>query len=840
MTTLATRRQRPVKGLPVTLILAQQDLLPGTLLPGEQAPSNERTGPSMTSLRAHVSQAPTDSADDGLIETLLSVASHLPGGLLGLLVAVVLLGTFATKGKKPSPSGHPDDALFKATTDAAKGTWKVTRALIRFACGKELRGAPRSTATMWRPGKPLPRLIEAKKQTTMASLAMPAPKVSLVKHNPHPWARKAAKWIATHDGKAARCLDTSARVLRSIARCYHRVRSVLGPPLRTIAHVLRAWACWPYAARGAARLALTAAVVGLAVPGWRVVTIAALTSTAVAVGVLAHRRQPKPPSDDETYGPRLWPLVRADLKLDEETPREDWLTLPEQLARPDARVVIKLPWTWRGSDTDREALTGLINTRLPGQWVARFEMKGETGKVTYTHKPPPKPPEPEPEPPTKVDLFGDRIQDAIKEAQAKPETYVFGVDEADQVVEIPLVGEQAHVAVSVGTGGGKSALLQMLATQVIRRRGTILAVDPKMVSLRLLEGIDGVYLYNDPGQGGDMRRALEWAAEVVEARFYEYLTGNRKNFPPLFVYLEETNELTGILKSVWMRIKDKDEPNQDPIWESVASILRKGRQVNVHVVAVFQDLKDTDFSGVSLGLLFPVKIMGAYVKKQWDRIVGSNVAMPVSERKAGRLVGVKNGVAFRFQAPYAIVDDPELSKDERAEEAESRIRKHCLKLRDRYKWDSSGLYVAPPAPSPRHIPALLEEVSRDTGPLGLKTAPGGGQDDETAGGLSRSEGSVTLLEGGVTASRDRLRLIPGQGAQEGQEVTQDPTAPPELLPLAEIARRMEGEVGIPTADTMRAHKRRRDDFPRPTNKDGKDLYTISQITAYYVAQKKNA
>lgn len=801
----------------------------------------------MTSPRAHVRQAPPDSADtgteDGLIDVLLHAASHLPGGFLGLVLAVVGIGWLATNGGKKTSatngSNNPDEALYTAVGSALKGTWTVTRALARFAGGRELRGQPRSTATMWRSGKPLPRpesdqkkaktKAKDKEQAAMASLAMPAPKVSLVKPTPHPWARKTAEWIATHDGPAARCLDTSARALRCTSRCYRSVCCVLGPTLRTIAHVLRAWACWPYAARGAARLALTAAVVGLAVPGWRVATIAALVASVAAVSVYAYRHPPKPPSDDEMYRPHLWPLLRADLKLPEETTSEGWLRIPERLSHPDARVVIKLPWTWRASDNEKESLTGLINSRLPGQWVARFEMKGETGKVTYTHKPPPKPPEPAPEPPASVDLFGERIQEAVEAAQAKPETYVFGVDEHDEIVEIPLVGEQAHIAVSVGSGGGKSALLQMLATQVIRRRGTILAVDPKMVSLRLLEGVEGVHLYNDPGQGNDMRNALEWASDVVEARFYEYLTGARKDFPPLFLYLEESNELTGILKSVWMKIKEKDEPNQDPIWESVASILRKGRQVNVHVVAVFQDLKDTDFSGVSLGLLFPVKIMGAYVKKQWDRIVGSNVAMPASERKAGRLVGVKNGVAFRFQSPYVIVDDPQLSKDERAEEAEKRIREHCLELRDRYKWDSAGLYADPPEHSPRHVPYLLGGLSRDTGAQGASGGSEGGPGDETAGrGVTHREG----VTGDVTAARDKLHLIPGQGDQAGQGGA--PRAP-ELLTLAEAAREIKAQGFAVEANTMRQHKRRREStgFPDGVVVDGAEKFTLAQIIYFY-------
>lgn len=774
----------------------------------------------------------------------------VPGGPLTLIGATFAVAVLADqlaspkKGRDGKTNGEKaDQVLTEVITGLFRGLWLLARLAGRFAAGRELWGEKKTDATFWDPGTP-PQKPEKAPEAVMGAVAAAPPRVSLAKRRrPGRWAQRTAAWIDTYSGRGAAALDVTIRAaMRTAAAAGTTWRALATAGRATarvtghIAHALRTWHCWPYALRALARVALVGTVAGLAVPAWRIWTIAALILALAAIVALAALYQPPTPGDDAVYGPRLWVLLRQDLKLGEDEQREDWLVLPKDVGADGARITLRLPWTFRGTQTEKETITALVSSRVPGEWVGRFAFKCQHATATFTHKPPPPAPEPDPEPPAKVDLFGRRIQDAIDAAQTKPETYVFGIDEQDEIVEIPLVGEQAHVAVSVGTGGGKSALLQMLATQVIRRRGTILAVDPKMVSLRLLKGLEGVYLYDDPGQGLDMRRALEWAAEVVEARFYEYLSGKR-NFPPLFVYLEESNELTGILKAVWMKVKDKDEPNQDPIWESVASILRKGRQVNVHVVAVFQDLRDTDFSGVSLGLLFPVKIMGAYVKKQWDRIVGSNVAMPPSERKAGRLVGVKNGVAFRFQSPYAIVDDPEMTKDEKAEEAERQIREHCKELRARHGWDSAGLYAPPPAPSPRHVPTLL---SRDAGPQGAQGPWGGDLSDETAGQLSRNGADVTASDGRVTASGDTRQLIPGQAQAGAPEPAQDPTAPPELLPLSEVARRLDGVAGVPAYATMRQHKSRRDEFPKGVEKNGREFFTVSQIRAYYVLQQEQA
>ncbi|MFJ2774904.1 hypothetical protein [Streptomyces sp. NPDC087300] len=819
---------------------------------------------SMTAATAADTTAPPDPATqeggwvaDTFIAVFDWIVDVVPGGLLTLICAGIAIHLMAG-GKKATSSTDWKNAD-QAVLGVAKGLWgglrslaKTLWAILRFLGGYELRGEPRSTATFVRSGIPTDRPDKAP-ASAMGSVAALDPRVSLIKprrRQPSRWARRLGTWLTGYRGRGARALDRTitaalwaARITGKVWRGLTAVWAVLAgvygvvaPIVTTIARALRAWHCWPYAARGLARITLIATVVGLAVPAWRTLTTAALAVVLAAVVLLAHRHRPKPPGDDQVYGPRLWVILREDLRLPEDEPRENWLHLPAALTDPAARIVLRLPAYVRGSEIERAQITDLINSRLPGEWVARFSFTGEHPKVVYTHKPPPKPKAPDPEPPGAVDLFGQRIQNAIDAAQEKPETYVFGVDEHDEIVEIPLVGEQAHIAVSVGTGGGKSALLQMLATQVVRRRGTILGVDPKMVSLKPLKGIDGIYLYDDPGQGGDMRRALEWAAAVVEARFYEYLTGVRKEFPPLFVYMEESNELTGILKAVWMRIKDSSDPNQDPIWETVASILRKGRQVNVHVVAVFQDLKDTDFSGVSLGLLFPVKIMGAYVKKQWDRIVGSNVAMPASERKAGRLVGVKNGTAFRFQSPYVIVDDPNLSKDAKAEEAERRIREHCVELRNRYEWDSAGLYSAPPAASPRRIPDLLAASSRDGAPQAHQRAPEGGLGDETTGHAVTHPQDVT---GDVTGFRDRFRLIPGQAGHEAADCPDAPLDPapeaPKLLSIAEGSRELQARGFKVEANTMRQHKRRREStgFPTGVLIDGSEKFTLAQLLYFY-------
>ena len=138
-----------------------------------------------------------------------------------------------------------------------------------------------------------------------------------VKRRPRPWARTTAAWIETYAGRGATALDRAVRVAVWCARVAGRLWSALqvvwgglravygvaAPVVATLARALRSWHCWPYAARGLARLATVAAVVGLLVPAWRSRTIVLGVLVLGAAVAAAYRFQPKPPGDDAVYGP---------------------------------------------------------------------------------------------------------------------------------------------------------------------------------------------------------------------------------------------------------------------------------------------------------------------------------------------------------------------------------------------------------------------------------------------------------------------------------------------------------------------------------------------------------
>ncbi|MFD5455582.1 hypothetical protein [Streptomyces olivaceus] len=768
----------------------------------------------------------------------------------GLLLAVLLVGILFNKRRAATDTPSIRPGKLRSTVSAVVSVARSVWGIIRFYGGREMRGEPRSTATFWRSGVLLGTAAGTPQAPTvsMASVAVAPPKVSLVKkprRQPSPWARGAATWIATYRGRGATALDRTVRtalwsarwagrlwrLLKALWAALRAVYRFVAPIVVTLARVARLWHCWPYAARGAARLALTAAALGLLVPAWRGWTLAALGLAAGTAAALAHLHRPKPPGDDVVYGPRLWTILRTDLDLPADAAREQWLMLPERLAADGARIVLRLPWTFRGSEVERDQLTGLVNSRIPGEWVGRYSFTGETFTAVYTHKPPPKPKEPDPECPEGVDFFADDIQEAI--ASCEVGQVVLGKDENQDIIIRRLDGETPHWALSVGSGGGKSTFNTSVAIQLIAQGYHIIAADVKRSSVKALEGIPGVYIYNDPKNPQDMRNAVEWFKDEIDARSYVMDKDPDLEFPGLLLLIEEANEFADVSKEWWddnrKPTSDKygpADPAADPVWGDVASAARLGRFVRGNILAVFQDLRDQALGGKGLRNLFRLKFMGNYSVQQWKNVIGTT-PVPDSVDKAGRMMLVEGNKNIWIQTLYGPGAD---------------LHQWAMERREKQGFDpAAGLFGAPPERSAERMPRLVQAASRDDSPEGPQTASEGGLEDNTAGRLSHDGADVTAQDADVTGPRDRLRLIPGQAGQEGsQGPAQDPTAPPELLPLAEVARRVGPEQGVPKYDTLRQHKARRDDFPKGVEINGKEHFTVAQIVAYYAPQENRA
>ncbi len=680
------------------------------------------------------------------------------------------------------------------------------RFVFRFIGGRELWGAPKSNAGFLRAGSVQERQGGGQPVAQLGSVAIAPARVSLTKRQPRKW----PAWILR--AVSVPVVAPTVRAVRVAARAVWAVLRALWPVLTAAHRMAAAWHRWPYAARGAARLAALAVAVGLYLPAWRPRTVEALAVVLVAVAVAAitgpaglgwwHGRTV---SDDEKYGPPLWAVLRADLDLSEQEPRQEWLSLSPDLQAADARITVRLPWHVRATELERATFNEIVNSRVPGEWVSKWHLMGEDHYAVWTHKPAPKP---KPECPDLVNFFAPDIQAAIE--QCKTGEVVIGKDEHGRIVTQRLDGETPHWALSVGTGGGKSAFCQMVIAQLIRQGYHIICTDVKRVSVSNFMGVPGVHIYNDPKNPQDMRRAIGWFQAEIDARYYLQEQEKDREFPGLLLVIEESNEFADISKQYWDEIRETGMPAADPVWGQVASSARLGRAVRGNILAVFQDLRDQALGGKGLRNLFRLKFMGNFNVNQWKNVIGTS-PVPESVDKAGRIMIVEGNSHTWVQTCFG---DPDM------------LREWALEHRQAQHFDpAAGLFGEPVKRSPERLPRLLEAVSRDTGEQGPEGASEGASEEETAGQSVTGTPGVT---GDVTPGRDRLRLIPGQAED-------DPTAAPRLLTLAEAARELEARGFEVKADTMRQHKRRREStgFPVGVEIDGNEKFTLAQILTFY-------
>ncbi|MEW1760378.1 hypothetical protein AB0393_28190 [Streptomyces cyaneofuscatus] len=461
-------------------------------------------------------------------------------------------------------------------------------------------------------------------------------------------------------------------------------------------------------------------------------------------------------------------------------------------------VAVRLPDGWHDPGGFKDQMRELVQDRMGGLWSGEWNLKDYPFNVVFT----PQKPKPKLEPPEQVDFFSDLVQKAI--AACEPGQLVLGIDERQRPVIKEMTGETAMWALSVGSGGGKSSFLQMIITQLVRQRATVIGIDVKMASINCFEGLEGVHLYTDPGNIGDMRSAISWAAREVEARNYVKKGNPRKNFDRLTLILEEGNEFGDASKEWWNENKEKGDPASDPIWGDIASIMRMGRHVNVTIIGVFQDLREAAVGSRGLRNMFRMILMGNYNANQWKMIVNTT-PVPESVDRAGRMMIIEGNRRVWIQVPYA---DPDA------------FRAHSMELRAERGYSTEDLYGKPPARSPQRLPSLLQESK----PLFTKDAST--SETHAISAVQEGEGERSA----VSMVKDEPLALEGAAASAADD---EPEEQVERLALAEISRRLAEEGIEVSADLMRQHKRRRQDFPVGRLVDGRELFVLSDLADYY-------
>src|SRR5690606_39168699 len=162
---------------------------------------------------------------------------------------------------------------------------------------------------------------------------------------------------------------------------------------------------------------------------------------------------------------------------------------------------------------------------------------------------------------------------AVWDGLAETDLYV-GESSAGPVV-VSLHDDSPHIAVSAGSGAGKSVLAQLLATQVLARGGQVLILDRKG-SHRWAVGLPRVTYARRPAQMHDL---LIQAADLADQRNQRVLDEPEgwDPGPRVLIVMEELNATIGQLSDYWSDVRQAGDPRTSPAIRALREILYMGR-----------------------------------------------------------------------------------------------------------------------------------------------------------------------------------------------------------------------------------------------------------------------
>jgi hypothetical protein len=240
-----------------------------------------------------------------------------------------------------------------------------------------------------------------------------------------------------------------------------------------------------------------------------------------------------------------WALQRAAAPL---TDRLTVLRRPaaEQLG-PRIELTVAAPYL---SSEQRSLVSSIIHAKIPaGELVESWDQVGAqvTGRWVVRRRPP-----------TRVGV--EELLAAMPQLQEWE--FFLGQTTGARPVVLSLTDDSPHIAVSAGTGAGKSVLAQLVAVQVLARGGRVIILDRKG-SHRWALGLAGVDYCLKPAQ---MHDALIRAAAVADQRNTDalYEADDWDPGPRTLIICEELNATIGQLTTYWADTRAKDEPKRSP------------------------------------------------------------------------------------------------------------------------------------------------------------------------------------------------------------------------------------------------------------------------------------
>jgi len=336
------------------------------------------------------------------------------------------------------------------------------------------------------------------------------------------------------------------------------------------------------------------------------------------------------------------------LRLSEHAVRRLLHISPENVSDDGEIGYLEIPDEITPGDDQQTGMARIIDAHLPVDSELEFKLQQQPriAVIMAAQKPP-------------AMVEWDETVEAMEHAAYGD--IVIGKDRFKNIFTANFVNlDDPHWAFCVQSKRGKSNFLGLVAVQVLHQdpHSQVIALDPKRSSLidflgSPYEGIGlkpllpGVTMANDPDRPEAMVSAVSKARKILEQRSKEYERDRSKKFPLVVVIIDELNMLRDILEEYWAGVlaenarRDKDMkedlPRECPVWADIRAILRTGRFVGVHMLAVAQDFRDDAIGGKGTRNYFGLRGLGGFFPNQWKYFVGTT-PVPLAQKGVGRWI----------------------------------------------------------------------------------------------------------------------------------------------------------------------------------------------------------
>lgn len=292
-----------------------------------------------------------------------------------------------------------------------------------------------------------------------------------------------------------------------------------------------------------------------------------------------------------------------------------WIDVPRNYLTPKgAPVEIQLPRSYTGATT-------AINTRLVSaarsslgmlEADAQWLLKGRSKRLLLTM--PPAPPE--------KALFAQYEQLLMSTQEYRP---YLGVVASGELLSAEMVSDSPHIALSAGSGAGKSMLMRSIIMQALHWGWAVIILDWKAESHEWAEGLPGVKYVKTTEGIHDMGVRLGEEVEIRKGLSKE----DRAARPRVLVVREEWNMTAALLSDYWTALRSTAEPDEkrtmplrSPALLGFQAVDFAGRSFGVFDLLAAQRMSNRVFNGnVDVRENFMIRILARYTVQTWKMLL---------------------------------------------------------------------------------------------------------------------------------------------------------------------------------------------------------------------------